>query len=376
MIVLDFVETKAFGRFDLSGHIRNGRRILPHEKVMEAPIQDRLRLTAAVNTQLEAIWGFYSRPGSPVDGIIEGTAESAPLLDYTEKPAGGLPGPVRHRFWRIADPDGNEEIHAALKEIPIYIADGHHRYRTMLTFRDSRRKETAGAAAPEACRTAPGAVPEAPWEFIMMFLVNAASEALTVLPYHRIITRGAGFQSGSFLARLERDFAVEAYPGVKDQFLTELIARGENSFGVVLPGAERFVLLSLQNPDAYRHSRKASGADASALLDVSILDHAILGRALGITEEQLSQQENIAYTHDADEAIRRVQSGSGEIGFLMNGIDIRTIMDLSRRGETLPRKSTYFYPKLLSGLVFCPMSPGAIGRMERGATVPPQTREA
>ena len=145
-------------------------RVLPHEKVLNRPLADRLRLTEATGTQFEYIWSLYQDQAYVIDNLLDQAEYGDPIVDCPEEEAR-----VRHRLWRLTDAKACGTIRRTMERLPIYIADGHHRYQAMLTHRDRMR-----ALHPEAG-------PEAPWEFIMMFLVNSRHEGLTVLPTHRLL---------------------------------------------------------------------------------------------------------------------------------------------------------------------------------------------
>jgi uncharacterized protein (DUF1015 family) len=146
------------------------RRILPHEKVIKGPLEDRIRLTQTTNAQFEYIWSLYQDKAYLIDDILDRQERAEPIIDYVEERFG-----VRHKLWRLTDPAACEVISRTINRLKIYIADGHHRYQTMLTVREEMRRKF------------PGAGPDAPWEFIMMFLVNSEHEGLTILPTHRVL---------------------------------------------------------------------------------------------------------------------------------------------------------------------------------------------
>ncbi len=150
-------------------------RILPHEKVLTGPLEDRIRLTEATNTQFEYIWSLYQDRAYVIDNVLDEQEREPAIVDFVEQPVG-----VRHRMWRLSDPARCDIVARTMARLRIYIADGHHRYQTMLTVRDRMR------------RLHPEAGPDAPWEFIMMFLVNSEHEGLTILPTHRLHRGRAG----------------------------------------------------------------------------------------------------------------------------------------------------------------------------------------
>ncbi len=294
------------------------RRILPHEKVMSQPVEDRMRLTLATEAQLEPIWGFYRQPDADLAPLAVGPTD----LDCTDAVTG-----VRHRVWRLSDRRRCAAICAAIGRGEIFIADGHHRYQTMLNVRAEMR------------RRRPDAGPDAPWEFILLFLVNAAREPLTILPYHRLARSVP--PDGSLLERLARSFDIER----AEDWRARLAAagRGGQAFALALAGdRQRYVL----------RRRESDGR-----LDVDMLNDLVLREGLGLTEEDLRLGRGIDYTHSPESALARLEAGEAAAAFFLNPTRLDQIEGCAREGGIMPRKSSFFYPKPLSGIVLYPMRP-------------------
>lgn len=325
------------------------RRILPHEKVIKGPLEDRIRLTETAATQFEYIWSLYQDKAYIIDNILDAQEKEAAIIDFTEQPVG-----VRHRMWRLTDPESCEIIRRTMSRLKIYIADGHHRYQTMLTIRDRMR-----ARFPEAG-------PDAPWEYIMMFLVNSEHEGLTILPTHRMLH---GIQVESLYrlgASILEHFHVKKYtfrdgdePAVRRRWLRDLrsVEAGEHKFGAFIVNTSGYYLLTLRDEEAYEELVRLDFSSEWKLLDVNILNTLILEEILGITEEQLSLATNISYTKDIDEALARVHAGDIDVAFALNSTALADVLAIAENNERMPRKSTYFFPKPVSGLVFYPMDP-------------------
>ncbi len=330
--------------------------VIPHEKVMKGPIEDRMRLAKSTETQFESIWGFYQDPSTNIDSVLETVCRSGPSLDYLEKPFDDSGSPVRHRLWNCQDTELCRTIKQRMKQLKIYIADGHHRYHTMLTLRDEKRKQKKTSDA-------------GPWEYILMWLVNASSNVITIRPYHRMIHSVDPARPQTLMSYLERYFTIKSFPDlnvngdsrVRDEWLRELRASGEktHTFGVMLSGENGLFTVALKNDEAYLRevdSQQApSPSDAWKLLDVNILNSLVLRNGLGITEKRLSDQTNVTYTHRASEAIERVGNGEMQMAFFLNPTKLEEVITLSQNDEVLPRKSTFFYPKAVSGLAFYSM---------------------
>jgi uncharacterized protein (DUF1015 family) len=325
------------------------RAILPHEKVLTGPLEDRIELTRATRTQFESIWGLYRDTAYVIDSVLDAQEREAPIIDWVEQPIG-----VRHRLWRLTDPATCRIIQRTMARRVIYIADGHHRYQTMLSIRDAMRARH------------PDAGPDAPWEYIMMLLTNAEHEGLTILPTHRML-HGIRVESIFKLAAdIQEHFHVKKYvfrdgdgAEARRRWLRDLsdVEPGGHSFGAYIANTNGYYLLTLRDSEAYEELVKLDSSPAWKLLDVNILNTLIFNEILGITEEQLSLSTSIAYTKDVDEALERVRSGEMQAAFILNPTRLNDVITIAENDEKMPRKSTHFYPKPVSGLVFFPMDP-------------------
>jgi uncharacterized protein (DUF1015 family) len=325
------------------------RRILPHEKVLKGPLEDRIRLTETTGTQFEYIWSLYQDKAYVIDNILDAEEQETPIIDHVEQSIG-----VRHRMWRLTDPTKCEIVRRTVGRLKIYIADGHHRYQTMLTVRDRMRKRF------------PEAGPDAPWEYIMMFLVNSEHEGLTILPTHRMlhaIQVESLYQLGVYI--LEH-FHVKKYvfrdadeTEVRRRWLRDLrdVGPGEHKFGAFIVNTNGYYLLTLRDEEAYEELVRLEYSSEWKLLDVNILNTLILEQILGITEEQLSLSTSISYTKDVYEALARVHRAEMQVALVLNPTALKDVITIAENNEKMPRKSTHFYPKPVSGLVFYPLSP-------------------
>ncbi|MBN1411627.1 MAG: DUF1015 domain-containing protein [Spirochaetales bacterium] len=323
------------------------KRVLPHEKVLKKPVEDRIQLTRATNTQFEYIWGLYQDERNIIDTILLECENDVPIINYYEEPYG-----VRHRLWRLTDAEKCNLIEKAMSEEKIYIADGHHRYQTMLNIREEMRK------------TNPDAGPDAPWEYIMMYLVNSAHEGLTVLPTHRMVH---DLQNTDWDATLENlknyfDIAEFTFTGgneakARRNWLNtiEELEHYKHRFGLYINGKDRYFVLSLSDADAYLKLMNTEASLEWKMLDVNIVNNLIFKEILGITEEQLSLNSHTAYTQETDNAIEKVKEGGMQACIILNNTPLKSVLTISDNSEKMPRKSTFFFPKPVSGLVMYPM---------------------
>jgi uncharacterized protein (DUF1015 family) len=321
-------------------------RVLPHELVMKKPVEDRVALTLATRAQFEYIWGLYRDPAASVNRLLERGTTGAPLVTHADAGTG-----VTHRLHRITDPDICRRVTETMREKQIYIADGHHRYQTMLNVRDDMRKKH------------PNAGPDAPWEYIMMFLVNAEHDGLVILPTHRLLHGLTAASLAGLETGIRKHFTVKAFPASgadegknRDQALAALGKTGGPAFVLCLAGRREYLLIELKDPAAYRAAIKDQATDAWKMLDVNVLNILVLGGILGFTDEMMSLQSNVEYCKDAEEAFARTASGEMQAAFILKGTPLFSVLSVADADEKMPRKSTFFYPKPLSGLVFYEMA--------------------
>jgi uncharacterized protein (DUF1015 family) len=345
------------GRRKLKGYIGLVRlqdyergRILPHEKILTRPLEDRIRLTQHTRTQFEYIWGIYQDNAYLIDNVLDETEREQTIIDFQERETA-----VRHRMWRLAEPRACRIITGTMEHLKIYIADGHHRYQAMLTIRERMR-----ALHPQAG-------PDAPWEYIMMFLVNSEHEGLTILPTHRLL-HDLDLKRRSLAdlnLAIQEHFHVKSYPfngendaAARRRWLRDLrdAEAGVHKFGALIAGLSRYFLITLKDAEAYEEMVEIESSSTWKTLDVNILNSLILNRIIGITEAELAAQVNVEYTKDTDEALEAVRSGRMQVALVLNPTRLQDIFTIAENRERMPRKSTYFYPKPLSGLVFFPMN--------------------
>ena len=337
--------------------------ILPHERVMGGVVEDRLRLTRACNVQMEYIWSIYRERSGAVDRLLDQARSAAPMIDHTEyrrdeSPQDEHPQGVRHRLWRLADQSSMAEVTRAMRRGPIYIADGHHRYHTMLHYRDEMR------------RRHPGAGPDAPWEYILMFLVNSAHQELTILPIHRLLHGSAIADPRALERSLAAHFSVRRYrcadagrPAAERCWLHDLAAAGpgERRLGVYLRGSDTFLAATLRDGAAATGSGADGASERWRRLGVNVLNELVLRRVFAVTEAELDGGERVSYTSSAGEALAAVDGGHADAALIMNPTALDDVLAVAGGGERLPRKSTFFYPKPVSGLLFYPMADRGAG---------------
>jgi uncharacterized protein (DUF1015 family) len=311
--------------------------VLPHERTLAGPKQDRLALMRACDAHLELVFGMFSDPDRRWEAAVEPALGSAALDVEWDG--------VHHELWRVADPSACAGLEQVLADKRIYIADGHHRYETMCSFRD----ELEAAGRGEAAR------------FGMIYLSNLDDEGLVVLPTHRLVH---GLASVDLAAVLEQarpwfDVVRQTVPGDATE-LRELLTRAgaeRAAFGLAIPGTNQLELLTLRAD--FDPVAAGLGHLPAALqrLDVVVLHELVIERALGISKQAQADKTNLYYYKSTDAALA-VARGTHphdrdtQLVCFMNATPVRDVVAVCDSGEVMPQKSTFFYPKIPTGLVF------------------------
>jgi uncharacterized protein (DUF1015 family) len=307
-------------------------RVRPHERTHPGPKEDRLRLTRATRANISPIFSLYSDPREAAWSALEPFTSAAPWGEVTD--ADG----TTHRIWRVEDERAIAAVQEATSDAELLIADGHHRYETMRSY--AEEVDAAGTASGEEHR------------FILMCLVALEDPGLTVFPTHRVVNRLDDAMRASLAQAIERDFEVEQ---VAIEQLAPPPGDGPLQLGYIARGDERPLRLTLKD-QAIADAALSGHSDAYRRLDTGILETLLLKDALGLSDEDISHFNGLFYARDADEAIAMVREGDYEAAFLMRPTPIAQVRDVAAAGENMPPKSTYFFPKLLTGLLLNPLS--------------------
>jgi len=310
-----------------SGHIR------PHEKTFARAKADRMRLIQATRTNLSPIFSMFGDPDDALAPAREAAARRVADIDLYDDSG------ERHRVWFVSDPDVTSELMRRLGPVELLIADGHHRYETALAYREHLRGQGNSDA-------------NAPHNFILMYLCSMANPGLVVQPTHRVLNELAT-TTVETVARIRKHFRMQAFPVQERDSFTRALHAAPGSIGVLLAGDPNAWVVTLSDP-AVVESYERDLAPAARHLDVAILDRVLLRGLLQLDPTAAAQAGRLRYTHSDSEAFDAVAAGA-PAAFLLNAPQIADVMAISQAGATMPEKSTYFYPKLLTGLVFHPL---------------------
>ncbi len=301
-------------------------RVRPHERTHPGPKEDRLRLTRATRANMSPIFSLYSDPaGAAWEALAPATAQ-APWGEATD-----AQGTV-HRLWRVADERVVAAVQGAARDSELLIADGHHRY------------ETARAYAEEVGG-------EGDHRYVLMCLVALEDPGLTVFPTHRLVRGLDAARWEALEAALGRDFEVAEVPA---QELAPQPGTGPLQLGYIDSDAKRPLRLTLKD-QAIADAVLPGHSEAYRRLDTGVLEALLLKGALGLSDEDISHLHDFRYARDAGEALELVQAGEYDVAFLLRPTPVAQVRDVAGAGENMPPKSTFFFPKLLTGLLFNPL---------------------
>ncbi len=305
--------------------------VLPHEKTLSGPKEDRLKLFKATKANFSQIFALYDDPEKKLEQRLDAAAGAAPSVDVDFEG-------VNNKLWKLFDQDAVRSVTDEMKRKQVLIADGHHRYETGLAYRNWMRSRNPNHTGSEPCN------------YIMMFFTNLHDQGLVILPTHRLVLGLPNFNHASFMEGLHRFFDIEFVDG-REAALAKLRAIGHHAFVIAVIDDARLVLARLRNEALLDEAVVENLPSEVRQLDVTLLHFCIIRKVLGISHEAQAEKLNLEYVKDASDALNAVTQGKAQVAFLMNPTKIEEVRAVAQAGFTMPQKSTYFYPKLLSGLV-------------------------
>lgn len=323
--------------------------VLPHEGTLAAPKADRRRLMEATQCGLSQVFGIYSDPASVVAEQTQALCATTPLFTVTDRDG------VVHRMWLLSDPERCAAISAMFATRPVVIADGHHRYETALAYRNDMRERYGDA-------------PDQPYQFVSMFLCNADEGQLTILPSHRL------------LKELPLEAEAKLWRSVMDVFETERIAidsssdaaraegihrllaqmaespQGEHTLGLYA-GGNYALLLHLRDMELALQHGVAQLPEAVRELDVALLHKLLIEGLMGLSGDMAATGVNVLFSRDGHDAANRVARGEAAVVLYVNTTRVEQVIAVATSGQRMPQKGTYFYPKVLAGIVLHDLRP-------------------
>jgi uncharacterized protein (DUF1015 family) len=323
------------GRLRLSPY--SERVVLPHERTLAGPKEDRFRLLSAARVVFSPVFVLFQDPEQELAGRLAAAAQAPAPWECRE-------GDVVHRVWPITDPDLTQAITGFFQSRRLFLADGHHRYETGLRYLEEIRRTRPELAA--------GA------EWTLAYLTAAEDPGLVVFPYHRLLHSLPAERLQNLVERLRQDFEVipapvsplKPGPG-RPAFIQALIEQGRTrpAFGLVRSEGDAYLLLL--KPEIHR----VRPAGVASRLDVTMLEGHVLEEVLALDHRALVEEKNVTYETDYDKVLDAVGRPPFQAAFLLNPTPVSRVLAVAEAGEIMPEKSTYFFPKPVSGLVFHPL---------------------
>ena len=306
--------------------------ILPHEFTLSKAKADRFNLMKATNCNFSQIYALYMDEEHTTLKTIDRLSDRKPDQKFTDNDH------VTHKLWIITDEKVIEKLVNDFADRKLYIADGHHRYETALNYRNYCRENGISKEGD-------------PQDYQMMYLVDMQHPGLVVFPTHRMVRDLESFDKYEVLKGCEEYFDITKFTSVGNinSELAKQYKQGKKAFGFYC-GKGEWYLLVLKDIEVMAKVLPDL-SEASQQLDVSVLHSLILEKTMGIDKENMANQINLTYTKFFEEAIMKVDKGEFQCSFILNPTRVTEIRDVAAAGEKMPQKSTYFYPKMITGMV-------------------------
>lgn len=306
--------------------------ILPHEFTLSKAKADRFNLMKATNCNFSQIYALYMDEEHTTLKTIDRLSDRKPDQKFTDSDH------VTHKLWIITDEKVIEKLVNDFADRKLYIADGHHRYETALNYRNYCRENGISKEGD-------------PQDYQMMYLVDMQHPGLVVFPTHRMVRDLESFDKDEVLKGCEEYFDIKKFTSVGNinSELAKQYKQGKKAFGFYC-GKGEWYLLVLKDIEVMADVLPDL-SEASQQLDVSVLHSLILEKTMGIDKENMANQINLTYTKFFEEAIMKVDKGEFQCSFILNPTRVTEIRDVAAAGEKMPQKSTYFYPKMITGMV-------------------------
>lgn len=307
--------------------------VFPHEKTLAKPKEDRLALMRATEADTSPIFGLYSDPGDVVLRALRRGMDGRPDLAATD----GLG--ILHRAWKVSDAAALAAAVKAMEDKKVFIADGHHRYETALAYREEMRKRH-------------GVSSDAAYEHVLMFLCNMDDEGIVILPTHRGIHSLPAFSEDGFDAKVRAVLPSETRGGTPDEAMKAVADAGRKGKAIAwIAGGGRYHLVTFPDLTDFCATHLAKFPPPLRPLDVVLLHGFLLEKLLGIAPEAVTAGRFVKYYKEPAKAAADLASGAIQAAFFLNPVSMQEFRDVSLSGHVLPQKTTFFYPKILTGLV-------------------------
>ncbi len=312
--------------------------VFPHERTLLSPKIDRLNLMKHTKTATSPIFGIYDDDENYASRLFrENLGGREPDVAVVDDLG------IKHRLWVVKDEQVISKVRELLSGKKVFIADGHHRYETAMAYRDWMREN--------------GATDEnGAWNFVLIFLSASGDDGLLILPTHRGVFGVSSEKLAGLSDRLSRYFQVSEIVGDEGRLVKMVSSpgKGEHRIGMVDHRGRQFLLVTRGFPK-FAEGEMAFMPPEVRNLDVSILHGVVLEKVLGISPEEITSGQKVRFYKDAAQGFRDVKDGKIQLFFYLNPVTMEQFIKVSLSGHILPQKTTYFYPKILTGLVLFPV---------------------
>ena len=314
--------------------------VLPHEKTFSCVRSERLELMKACRANLSSIFSLYADCNHVFGLLREAALKNEPDLNFTDDSG------ILHRLWRITDANLHRHVFDSMKDSSIFIADGHHRYETALKYREYLSEND------------PDFTEDHPANYVMMYLCNMEDPGLIILPAHRLLTGVEDSGLDTLIRKAEDYFDIktiaykeETFEKAQEEFISDLKSdASKNIIGVFMKNRREFYLCTLKM-NVMEQKFSTELPETIRNIDVTVLTRLIFMEILGFDRERLDNDKLIGYSSIAEEAVEKVNAGKYDIAFILNPTRIEQVRRIAEEGLIMPRKATYFYPKVIVGQV-------------------------
>jgi uncharacterized protein (DUF1015 family) len=339
------IKNKKFKRLGFIGLLRleelSKSKVYPHESTFAGPKSDRLQLMLQTNAQFESIFGMYLDKKDKLTKFLKKFAKNKPFLEAKDKQG------TIHRIWKIDKKAACDKIAKEMKDKWVFIADGHHRYEATMRYRDAMKDKTQRFSEDES------------YNHIMMYFTNAYNKGLVVLPIHRLIKGIDNFDPLLFSFQIHEYFDIKPFEFTKrtkekvtKKFFKELAKEGKSrpAIGMYL-GEMKYYILTLKDPKIMDDLVDSNKPKIWRYLEPTVVQTIIIEKILKLKKDDHALSQRIKYSHNEEEVLAAVENRDYQVGLFLNPTKIDDIITIASKYEKMPQKSTFFYPKLLSGLI-------------------------
>ena len=319
--------------------------IYPHEHTLAKPKEDRMNLMKACDANLSQVFTFFEDEDATISSFLHKVSEGAPDIDFTD-----IYG-VKNSLWAIKDKAIIEALITQMKGRALFIADGHHRYETALFYRDlvngTKKEQNSNG--------------DSPADYIMMMCVSMEDPGLVILPTHRLARNVKDLDPEKIKSSLNEVFDISDMGSDCDaDMLTQKLSEDSHKHKIAMyigEGDKKFYILTLRDEKLLDPILTGEYVEWKSI-DTGILHGVIFDRALGIQAKNISKSENVKYNQGVEDSVTRVNEGEYQIAFFLNPTKIGQIKEIATKRHKMPPKATYFYPKLMTGMVVRHISSG------------------